>query len=168
MALPLQQGDPVIARDWQHRGPAVAVPPTALFVGGFALALGTEQLLPLTFAPSPTAMFAGVLFIALGLGLFIAGLSTFAEARTGIMFDQPATRIVAVGPYRWSRNPQYVGFVCCYLGATALSMSVWPWLTLPLVIVAMNTWVIAREERYMASRFGEDYQAYCRQVPRWI
>jgi protein-S-isoprenylcysteine O-methyltransferase Ste14 len=110
----------------------------------------------------------GIVLIAGGILLFVAGLLTFAAARTGILFQNPATRVVTAGPYRWSRNPQYIAFVACYIGASFLLNSLWPWVALPFVIVATNLFVIAREERYMLSRFAREYEAYCQRVPRWL
>jgi protein-S-isoprenylcysteine O-methyltransferase Ste14 len=150
-------------------GPRVAVPPTLVFAGGFLSAAAWEL-----FAPWPalrTASLAeaiGIVLLVIGVGLFVSGLLTFAAARTGIMFQSPATRLVTDGPYRWSRNPQYVAFLACYLGASFLSNSLWPIVALPFVILVTNRLVIAREERYMLSRFSRDYEAYCRRVPRWL
>lgn len=116
----------------------------------------------------PEAWLAGFGLVLIGSGIFVAGLVTFARARTGIMLQQPATRLVTHGPYRWSRNPQYVSFVVVYAGATVVANSFWPWIVLPVVIVATNAFVIAREERYMQTLFSREYEAYCRQAPRWI
>ena len=53
-------------------------------------------------------------------------MATFARAQTGIMLQSPASQLVIIGPYRWSRNPMYVGFVAMYLGFALLMNSVWP------------------------------------------
>jgi protein-S-isoprenylcysteine O-methyltransferase Ste14 len=75
---------------------------------------------------------------------------------------------VEAGPYSWSRNPQYVAFTAIYMGITLLLGTGWPLILLPLVIGATVAAVIAREERYMRTAFGADYEDYCRRVPRWL
>jgi len=84
------------------------------------------------------------------------------------MLQSPASQLVILGPYRWSRNPMYVGFVAMYLGFALLMNSVWPLLLLPGVIIALEILVITREERYLRSIFGPEYEEYCRQVGRWV
>jgi len=44
----------------------------------------------------------------------------------------------------------------------------WPLLLLPLVLMVLSTAVIQREERYLRSAFGPDYDDYCRRVRRWL
>jgi protein-S-isoprenylcysteine O-methyltransferase Ste14 len=144
------------------------VPPTLLFGGGFVTAVVWDGLLPWPASLNEAAEALGVALIVLGIGLFVSGLAAFAQARTGIMLQHPATRLVTYGPYRWSRNPQYVSFVACYVGASLLSNSLWPWIALPFVIITTNLFVIEREERYMLERFSREYEAYCRRVPRWL
>ena len=154
-----------------NKGPGVSVPPTLVFAA--ALAAGVWWNARMSW-PLATGSFvdplevAGAIGVAFGMVLFAAGMATFAKARTGIMLQQAATKVVASGPYRWSRNPQYVGFVAIYAGACLLMNTVWPLLLLPVVIVLTNRLVIAREERYMRQTFGDAYQAYSARVPRWL
>jgi protein-S-isoprenylcysteine O-methyltransferase Ste14 len=62
----------------------------------------------------------------------------------------------------------YVGFVAMYLGAALLANSVWPLLLLPVVIITLESLIINREERYLRSVFGAEYEEYCRRVGRWL
>ena len=111
---------------------------------------------------------AGTLIVAAGAALFWTGLWTFMRMRTGILLQKPATRIVTTGPYRWSRNPQYVAFVAVYVGGSVLANSIWPLLLLPLVIAVLHWLVIQREEAYMYRTFRDEYRAYCQRVHRWL
>src|SRR5262245_2185015 len=123
------------------RGPGVLIPPTLLFVAGFAAALwwNGEFPWPLETAGSDLLRIVTGAFIAgAGAALFGMGLWTFARLRTGILLQQAATRVVTSGPYRWSRNPQYIAFVGVYVGATVLANSVWPLLVLPAVVFAVH------------------------------
>ncbi|MBK6496264.1 MAG: hypothetical protein IPG05_14390 [Gemmatimonadetes bacterium] len=76
---------------------------------------------------------------------------------------------MTVGPYRFSRNPMYVGFTLCYLGIACWRNSVWPLLAFPVVLAVMQGggWSIARSA--ISERlFGEDYRAYRARVRRWF
>jgi len=153
------------------RGPGVIVPPTLLFLLGFCAGLWWNQADPWPMQNGGEhgwRLLAGTLVAGAGAAVFWTGLWTFASLRTGIMLQDPATRIVTTGPYRWSRNPQYVAFVTLYLGATILADTVWPLILLPVVIAVLRALVIHREEHYMHRTFGDEYRAYCRRVPRWL
>jgi protein-S-isoprenylcysteine O-methyltransferase Ste14 len=154
-------------------GPGTPFPPTFFFVIAFAIALWADWQYPWRIDASPAAhlttrVVIGVLAIVGGSAIFSWGLATMARVRTGILLQQPASRLVSVGPYRWSRNPQYVGFVAIYFGLSVLANTVWPLVALPVVLGLLVTIVIAREERYLQGVFGPEYADYCRQVKRWL
>ena len=76
--------------------------------------------------------------------------------------------LINEGPYRFSRNPIYVGFAITYAGlAIAMDSALALFLLLPCLAV-VDQFVIAREERYLAARFGADYDAYRNRVRRWL
>jgi len=75
---------------------------------------------------------------------------------------------VVTGPYRVTRNPMYVSLAAVYVGVTCLFNTVWPLVLLPLVIVAVQRLVIAKEERYLEAKFGQAYRDYQARVSRWI
>jgi protein-S-isoprenylcysteine O-methyltransferase Ste14 len=156
------------------RGPGVRFPPPTLFVVGFLAGFLLDRRvtrLPLLRMGEPLA--AQHQYVALGLcaaGLAVAGwgMLTFLRARTAIIPDRPASRLVVSGPYRFSRNPMYVGLTSLYVGLSVLSDSWWPLVFLPVVLAALWFLVIRREERYLAAAFGEEYAAYRQRVRRWL
>ena len=149
--------------------PGVAVFPPLLF--GLALAAGL-----LLGWPFPAHLFApGDFRLVLGIGLMLAGIAfgfpavrRFKAAGTNVNPMQPSTAFVATGPYRWSRNPMYVGFILLYVGLGVLTNSVWMIVMLVPVLFILRKGVILREERYLSAKFGDPYRAYCRQVRRWL
>jgi protein-S-isoprenylcysteine O-methyltransferase Ste14 len=106
--------------------------------------------------------------VALGLATTLWGIATFANARTAIIPNQPASRLVSSGPYRYTRNPMYLGLSVAYLGGTLIVNSVWPLVVFPIVLGMLHSFVIAREERYLAAAFGAEYDAYRQRVRRWL
>ena len=79
-----------------------------------------------------------------------------------------APALVAEGVYAHSRNPMYLGDFLLLAGLAIIYNSPWVYgLVLPLFVAALMALVLA-EERYLVGRFGEDYLAYCRRVPRFV
>ena len=72
------------------------------------------------------------------------------------------------GPFRYSRNPLYLGLTLLYAGVALLIPSTWPLILLVPVLLVMRWGVIAREERYLAGKFGEPYRTYLTRVRRWL
>jgi len=151
--------------------PGVRFPPPTLFVAGFLIGwlLGRKFPLPLFRGDaSGVGGVIGVVLVGLGLALVFWGLLTFWSRRTGILPHHPASQIVRAGPYRYTRNPMYTGMAAAYVGVTLVMGDAWPLLLLPFAIWLLVRLVIAREERYLASAFPDEYDAYRREVRRWL
>ena len=151
-----------------HAG--VHFPPPLLYAAGLlaGFVLNRWRPLPMTAGPSSWRMavaLAGVVGYAM---LFLWAFATFRRARTTLIPNRPASALVASGPYRFTRNPMYVSLVVLYVGLAAFLNSWWPVLILPLVIVAIDRRVIAREERYLDAAFPSEYGAYRSRVRRWV
>ena len=113
------------------------------------------------------AVGGGVLF---GIGAAIAGwgLLTFRTARTTTVPGQASSQLVTWGPYRFTRNPMYVGLIVAYLGEAGILRQFWPVVLLPLTIAYVNWTVIPVEEAKLKEVFGADYDRYRARVRRWI
>ena len=79
----------------------------------------------------------------------------------------PPDRIVEAGPYRWVRNPMYLGHLV-FLAGLALALGSWAGAALLLVHAAWFERRVREDESRLAERFGEPYRDYCRRVKRWI
>ena len=112
---------------------------------------------------------------AIGLPLVVIGFilngwsgTTMCRAGAGPEWDSPATVLVMHGPFRFSRNPQYVSVNIIYIGIAISLNALWPIAFLPVVLLIMTEGVIKREERYLERKFGEEYLSYKARVRRWI
>ncbi|HEX6693996.1 MAG TPA: isoprenylcysteine carboxylmethyltransferase family protein [Longimicrobiales bacterium] len=152
--------------------PGVRFPPPLLFVGALGLAalLRTQWPLLIVVDESDRAIMLIVAYglIAAGMLWMAWGLVTFRRARTGIIPNRPASRIVREGPYRFGRNPMYLGMTAVYWGVTLWLDTWWALIFFPVVIMLLLTLVIAREERYLREAFPGDYDEYTRAVSRWL
>ena len=103
-------------------------------------------------------------------GLLLDGMAAGLFRRRGTAVEpwKPSTVLINEGPYRFSRNPIYVGFAITYVGL-AIAMDSWVALLLLFpCLVVVDRFVIQREERYLVAKFGTDYEAYRRKVRRWL
>lgn len=151
------------------RSPAVHFPPPFLFVVGIAAGWAMNQKFPLQLnAKVPAQAVVSWCIIVSGISLMIWGLFTFRRARTAIYPNQPARELVANGPYRFSRNPMYVGLTIMTVGIGLLADNAWMLIMLPATLFILWKLVIQKEERYLLSKFGSVYEKYQQQVRRWI
>jgi len=149
-----------------HSG--VVFPPPFLYVIPLGIGLLIHRLHPVAIMPRGVAFPIGLLLVALGLALAAFAIILFLRARTSPIPIKPTTAIVETGPYRFTRNPMYLGLALLYLGVTLWVDTLWPLLFLPLVILIVQRSVIEREERYLEAKFGKEYLDYKARVRRWI
>jgi len=146
----------------------VRFPPPLIYVGGFVIGYLLDRAVPLTLTSWPLGERLGWALVAVGGALMGSAVMTFRRAGTSLNPAKPTTRVVVHGPYRFTRNPMYVGWVIVYLGCVLLTNTVWPLVSLPVVLVLISRAVIAKEERYLAAKFGDAYRAYKARVRRWL
>jgi protein-S-isoprenylcysteine O-methyltransferase Ste14 len=146
----------------------VLVWPPVLYGGAFAVGLILHWLAPITRLPHLPARLIGVLCLFVGAGVAHSGEKVMHRAGTNVRPDRPATALVTEGPFRYTRNPLYVGLTLMYAGLALLIPALWPLLLLVPVLLVMRWGVIAREERYLERKFGDPYRAYLGRVRRWI
>jgi len=111
----------------------------------------------------------GVALFAGGLALFGWCVSLFARVGQGTLAPwDPTRKLVAVGPYRYVRNPMITSVATMLLGETIIwgSWLIGLWF---LVFVLVNhVYFVLSEEPGLERRFGQSYVAYKANVPRWI
>ena len=118
--------------------------------------------------PEPV-VWPAIVFIVAGVALYVVCLWVFASVGRGTPGPwDPPRQFVAVGPYRWVRNPIYIAALLVMVGEA------WLFLSLPLVFYAVaaaggcHLFVVGYEEPQLRGRFGAEYAAYRDTVSRWI
>jgi protein-S-isoprenylcysteine O-methyltransferase Ste14 len=111
----------------------------------------------------------GLLAIAAGAALVIACIANFARHGRGTPAPMDAPReLVVRGPYRYVRNPMYLGAALAMLGEW-LRVPTWPFAGyIALWFAAVSLLVVTYEEPTLRAKFGESYARYTRDVPRFI
>jgi protein-S-isoprenylcysteine O-methyltransferase Ste14 len=145
----------------------VVAPPPLIYLAGLALGFGLEALLPGASLPSALRWALGGALVLAGIGLLASFNTSFHRKGTAVEPWKPTTAIVTTGPYRLTRNPAYLGMALVYVGVALLAEALWVLLPLPLVLTVIDRAVIAREERYLERKFGQEYMDYKARVRRW-
>ncbi|MFZ5496381.1 MAG: methyltransferase family protein [Verrucomicrobiota bacterium] len=111
----------------------------------------------------------GALCFALGAAVIVPCVWVFAHRGQGTPapFDPPV-KFVRRGPYKWVRNPMYLGLFAL-VGGEGLFFQSWHigvyWVCL---VCAVHLLVVLHEENALRFRFGAMYEDYRRDVPRWL
>lgn len=148
----------------------VLAPPPVFPLAVIALAELLRWQRPLALIPA-NGEWRWVLVVALMTAaalLAVSALLAMRRARTPVEPWKPTRSIVTDGAFSISRNPIYVAFLAVQLAYGWARPNVWGILLLPVTVACLYCGVIAREERYLAERFGESYTAYRRRVRRWL
>jgi protein-S-isoprenylcysteine O-methyltransferase Ste14 len=162
---PKTRGGPTETTD---RSNAVIRPPIAWALA-FAAGLAVNWLYPLRWMPATwPKVWIGLMVFAVGLAPAIWAFVTFRRAGTRVEATEPTTAIVTHGPYRYTRNPIYVGM---FLGQTGLAIgfdNLWILAMLIPFYLVLRYGVVAREEGYLERKFGDVYSDYKSRVRRWL
>lgn len=110
----------------------------------------------------------GWLLVAAGLGLFAWTLLTFWRHHTTVNPYKAATELATDGPFRFSRNPIYLGDWLVYVGVMLLIVSLWPLAFVPLIWLIIRYGVIRHEEAHLEARFAQAYLDFKSRTPRWL
>ena len=151
----------------EQRTAGVVAPPPLIYLGPLLAGLVLDRFLPLPRMPAAIRA-VGVPLLAGGVGLGAWFLASMREAKTAVDPYQPSTALVVGGPFRFTRNPAYLGFAFAYAGISLLAGGRWPLVLLPGVVAAIDRGVIRREEAYLLHRFGDRYHDYRSRVRRWF
>jgi protein-S-isoprenylcysteine O-methyltransferase Ste14 len=118
-------------------------------------------------SPTPVAWYAAAV-IAVGVLLYLSCVWLFSTAGHGTpgIWDPPR-RFVAVGPYRWVRNPIYIAALLIVSGEAWLFASAKLLIYVAVLAIGFHLFIICYEEPRLRRRFGDQYETYLRTVRRW-
>jgi protein-S-isoprenylcysteine O-methyltransferase Ste14 len=151
--------------------PVKRMPPPWVFILAYLAGGTVQRFLPIVI-PSPDLAWiirvAGFVFVGVGIALAFSAVGIFRKTKTTIVPHETPSTLVISGPYRFTRNPMYVGLTLVYLGVAGTRNEIWPVIVLPLVLAYINFLVIPVEEKNLRGVFGDEYQKYGERVGRWL
>lgn len=142
-----------------------------LFIG-FVLVYVPARVLSWSGIVAPAgigwAQIAGIIVGGLGAATALSCVAAFAWVGKGTPapFDPPR-RLVIRGPYRFVRNPMYIGAALAMAGAALFFKSAMLFAYVGLFLLITHLFVVLYEEPTLRRMFGPEYEAYCRSVKRW-
>jgi protein-S-isoprenylcysteine O-methyltransferase Ste14 len=148
--------------------PKVRYPPPLIYGAVWLAAAGVDQFVTWSVFPLWLRIVGAGVFGGPAVALAGWALVTFRRARTAIEPWKAASALVQHGPYRLTRNPMYVSLTLLTAAVAFGADLAWLLVLGPVAPLATDRLVIRPEERHLSARFGADYDAYRRAVPRWI
>lgn len=111
---------------------------------------------------------AGGALVAAGCLLALWTAALFVRRRTSIEPGRVSTTLLTRGPFRFTRNPIYLGMALTLLGGGMWLGQISALWAAPAFVAVISRRFIRHEERMLLERFGDAYAAYCRRVRRWL
>ena len=131
--------------------------------------LALNWLVPLPFLPADLpAGWLGAMVFVLAVALFAWAIVTITRAGSKVPTNRPTTTIVEAGPYRFTRNPVYLGMFLGLIGLAIAFDNLWLLIMLVPFALVIRYAVVAREEAYLERKFSDIYHGYRSRVRRWL
>jgi protein-S-isoprenylcysteine O-methyltransferase Ste14 len=144
------------------------VPPPLWYVAGLAIGWFISARFGVPFVSEVFRWPLGALCLLVGLAFAAPAVAAFVRAKTSVLPILPTTTLVESGPYRFTRNPMYVGLAFAIVGISLFANWLWAIAMLPIVLAAIYVAAIRPEELFLEEMFGPEYVAYRSRVRRWL
>lgn len=148
--------------------PGIAIHPMIIYCLFALVGFGLERVWPLPYPAMPILEYVGYAFIALGMLLLLMASREFSTHNTTDSCSGCSTALISTGPFRFSRNPVYLGLLIMFIGFSMTSSNLWLLIVIVPMCLTVYQMVIAKEEVYLAAKFGEEYNHYKASVRRWV
>lgn len=146
--------------------PGVIAPPPLIVLFSIGLGAALHAFVPM---PLPAALrWPGVALLLAGLALAIWAERRFHAVGTPAPPWKESRALALDGPYRFTRNPMYLGMLLFQAGLGMALSDGWMLLLTAITFAALHYGVVLREEAYLRRRFGAEYQALLGRTRRWV
>lgn len=144
--------------------------PTFFYIIAILAAYGLQRIAPLTL-PDRHVLLLQILGGAMGLfGAYLVIWATIMlfRSRTALLSSRSAARLVIAGPFRYTRNPIYLGYTLLTIGCGIYADNGWIIMAALIAATLTHLYVIRKEEMHLLARFGYEFERYCRRTRVWI
>ena len=152
-----------------ERGANVHVPPPAVFAGLTLLGIVLRYAIgPIPFPTGPLVRLLGAAVLLVGLAIVASARVRFVRTGRSPIPWKPTPELIFSGPYRFTRNPMYVGVTYVQIGIGMAFGNAWIVLLAPVALAIIHVIAVLPEEAYLAQKFGQSYQQYRAKVRRYL
>jgi protein-S-isoprenylcysteine O-methyltransferase Ste14 len=147
----------------------VHILPPLLFLGSIALGVLLQLAVGLRFATqSGLRVPLGLALVALGVMPIAWSIRWMSRTKQDPDPRKPTPELIAGGPFRFSRNPIYLGMTLIQTGVGVALGNLWILVLLVPTLLVLQRGVIEKEEAYLERKFGDSYTRYRASVRRWL
>ncbi len=147
----------------------VRIPPPLVYLVAVVLGIALDWLWEFGFAPGSSLPIAlGAAAICAGVAILLSAFSVFRRTDQHPDPRKPTPVIARDGPYRFTRNPMYLGLSLLQAGIGLALGNAWILVLLVPVVIVIHNGAILPEERYLEEKFGDEYTSFKASVRRWI
>ena len=150
-------------------GARVRFPPPLVAVLSLLLGVALSYVRPFP-APRHAAVRigVGVAFIAVGVALAASARLHFIRTGQSVIPWKPTPELIFRGPYRFTRNPMYVGLTAMQIGIGIAFDNLWISVLAVVTLAIIHVIAVVPEEAYLSQKFGEPYRQYLTRVRRYL
>jgi len=137
----------------------------------FLIGLGLQFIFPFSL---PLGI-GNKILVSIGIVLIITSIIIIVLSRREFRYygqptdpGHPTSKVIKTGVFSISRNPLYLGGAILFLGIALIMSTLWALVALLASIIACHYLLIFPEEKYLAAKFGREYQEYTATVHRWL
>jgi protein-S-isoprenylcysteine O-methyltransferase Ste14 len=123
---------------------------------------------PIPFPATSWTRLVGIVVLLGGLAIIISARTLFIRTGQNPAPWKPTPELILRGPYRFTRNPMYVGVTCFQIGLGVAVGNPWISLLAPVALLTVHFIAVLPEEKYLAEKFGPSYHEYCASVRRYL
>jgi protein-S-isoprenylcysteine O-methyltransferase Ste14 len=156
--------------DSGERGARVRFPPPLVYLLAVLAGLAVGKWVAATPVPIDRT-----LRITVGVLIAVAGVALAAWARIGFLRTgqsvipwTPTPELIFQGPYRFTRNPMYVGMTLLTIGLGVALNNLWMSLFALPALLVVHLIAVLPEEKYLSEKFGVGYRTYLTRVRRYL
>ncbi len=151
-----------------HMKRKIFLTPLIYLYAGIVFLIAVYFVFPqFNFVPHPQNLIFGFLIFTLGLWLMLWAWISFKRRNTPENFSR-STYLVKDGPYKFSRNPMYLGMVLMLLGLAVCFRNILGIIAPILFFLIMHLMFIPYEEKKNKATFGKDFLDYKKNARKWM
>jgi protein-S-isoprenylcysteine O-methyltransferase Ste14 len=142
--------------------------PPMIYVASALAAFALGRFYPLEFVHYHVFIIFGTILTFVGFALDLWAMVVMWRARTNILPHRGADSLIDSGPFRFTRNPIYLGNTVVMMGVSFYFDNGWFLLLGLVAAILVDHLAIRREEIHLAKRFGDEWRNYSTRTPRWL